>query len=254
MGKSNGGKTQENMTVGKRAERLLKDSGLTLEEFSEKSGMPVSSVSRVSQGIVDNPTPKNLRKLAKAFGITVEQLKGDIPYTKPKKKRKRGKVLAEKAKKGELTLKEFIERGDRAGQMRKPMGDIVSDLRQSFMRDFTVEQACNYVGITVDTFYRWLKESEGFAKEIQSCRDYLFRKAREVLAEAITNKKSTKEAKWLLSRRERNLYALRTEQTGKDGEGIEVNVTNYRDADLKNLSSKELKKLLRDQLREEQKE
>ncbi len=50
--------------------------------------------------------------------------------------------------------------------------DIVRKLLEVIKLDVTVEEACLYAGISKDTYYRKLKEDEGFSDEIARSRMY----------------------------------------------------------------------------------
>ncbi len=63
--------------------------------------------------------------------------------------------------------------------------DVVRKLIEAFKLDVSVEEACLYAGIAKDTFYRKLKEDEGFSDEVGSARMYATMAARLSVLKAI---------------------------------------------------------------------
>lgn len=60
-------------------------SGLSTEEISARSGVPVGTINKIFTGETKNPTGKTASKLAKVFEVTTEYLlNDDIPIEKIK--------------------------------------------------------------------------------------------------------------------------------------------------------------------------
>lgn len=139
-----------------------------------------------------------------------------------------------------LTLKKLEERTDKSNQMKKRFEMILSDLKQAFMRDFTEREACHAADISHDTFYRWIRESDEFAEEIEKAKSWLFRKAKQNIVNAV-EAGDPDNSKWLLGRRQKDIYSERQEQTGKDGGKIEhdVNISNFTKEQLETLTDDE---------------
>ena len=57
--------------------------GLTVRGLAEKSGLVVSTVSRLESGLVAEPRPSHLQKLAQALSIDVEELYAEVGYLAP---------------------------------------------------------------------------------------------------------------------------------------------------------------------------
>lgn len=56
--------------------------------------------------------------------------------------------------------------------------EVVAKLTEAFKLDVTVEEACQYAGISKDTYYRKLKEDEEFSDEMERARMYVTMLAR----------------------------------------------------------------------------
>ena len=110
------------------------------------------------------------------------------------------------------TLKELME------SSYKLTDKVVSDLKAGLQRDFTIEQACHYARINVDTYYEWLKLSDEFAEEMAIAKTDFLRRAKKVLVDAIERGDGELALK-VLERREKESYSTKTETeiTGKDG-------------------------------------
>lgn len=57
--------------------------------------------------------------------------------------------------------------------------EVVAKLIEAFKLDVTVEEACLYAGISKDTYYRKVKEDEGFSDEMEQARQYATLLARQ---------------------------------------------------------------------------
>lgn len=93
---------------------------------------------------------------------------------------------------------------------------VVSDLKNAFSKDFTVDMACRYARIHKDTYYDWLKKSDQFAQEMAVAQDSLMHKSLAVLEDKL-DKKEIDAAKFYLSRRDKQRFSERSELTGADG-------------------------------------
>jgi len=67
--------TQSNKSsLAKRIESLRKKKGLSQEKLARLSDVSNNTIINIEAGINDNPTIETLRKIAKAFGVSVEEL------------------------------------------------------------------------------------------------------------------------------------------------------------------------------------
>ena len=54
--------------------RMRKDSGMSLDELSEKSGVPKGTLSKITSGITKAPSLETMRSLVYAMGFTLSDL------------------------------------------------------------------------------------------------------------------------------------------------------------------------------------
>lgn len=68
------------MSIADKMVYLRYHSGLSTEEISARSGVPVGTINKIFTGETKNPTGKTASKLAKVFEVTTEYLlNDDIP-------------------------------------------------------------------------------------------------------------------------------------------------------------------------------
>lgn len=68
-------------TVRKKLENLLEVTGWTLQELSERSGLPYDTVKSIYYGRIENPRIETLMALSDAFTISLDFLVGRIDYS-----------------------------------------------------------------------------------------------------------------------------------------------------------------------------
>lgn len=66
-------------TVSEILTKLMARHGLTDNELAEKVGIPQPTISRIRNGDSRDPRDSTLRPLAQYFGLSVSQLRGDVP-------------------------------------------------------------------------------------------------------------------------------------------------------------------------------
>lgn len=59
-----------------RLTKLKEKSGLTIQQISDKSGVPVSTVSRILNGETDNPSYRHVADMVIAMGGSLDELEG----------------------------------------------------------------------------------------------------------------------------------------------------------------------------------
>lgn len=59
--------------------------------------------------------------------------------------------------------------------------NVVAKLTEAFKLDVTIEEACLYAGISKDTYYRKVKDNEGFSDEMEQARMYATLRARKTV-------------------------------------------------------------------------
>jgi transcriptional regulator with XRE-family HTH domain len=75
------------MTLSNSIKKYMKATGIGNKELSEKSGVPLKTVSNIVTGATDNPTLETIRALAHALGCTLDDIAEDMSkpgyYTDP---------------------------------------------------------------------------------------------------------------------------------------------------------------------------
>jgi hypothetical protein len=104
--------------------------------------------------------------------------------------------------------KDHEERG--VGRPTDMTPDVVDKLIIAFQMDFTVSEACLFAGIHDTTYYNWKKRDAEFARKILWAQSGLFMQSKANLAYDIHAGNSSI-SQWVLSTRQRKLYATRTE-------------------------------------------
>ena len=61
-------------SLAKRIESLRKKQGLSQEKLARLADVSNNTIINIEAGINDNPTIETLRKIARAFGVSVEEL------------------------------------------------------------------------------------------------------------------------------------------------------------------------------------
>ena len=89
---------------------------------------------------------------------------------------------------------------------KKPIGrplkddyQVTSKLEDALQYGATVSEACNYAGISRDTFYRHFRNEEVFAKRMETARNKLLSIAKANVAQAIIDG-DYKSSVWLLEK------------------------------------------------------
>lgn len=78
---------------------------------------------------------------------------------------------------------------------------LVSKLIVAFNNGFNITEACQYSGISRETYYDWLEHQPGFSDKMEEARMMPNRRAKEVVVAAV-NDGDVNTAKWLLDRRD----------------------------------------------------
>jgi hypothetical protein len=108
---------------------------------------------------------------------------------------------------------------------KKNFDQIVSDLKQAFMHDFTDEEACRYARINPDTYYTWKNASEEFVEEMTIAKDFIVQAAKNNIGNKVA-KGDIELSKWWLERRRRDDYANKT-QTDVTSLGQSINFPEF---------------------------
>ena len=107
--------------------------------------------------------------------------------------------------------------------------------------DFGVTDTCVYAGISIDTYYRWIKEDKKLSEEIEAAKRFAFLIAKRTVIKGI--KDNPQMALQWLKLREKDVYSERTEHTGAGGKPITYeNLEKMSDDELLKLSRGDDKK------------
>ena len=65
-----------------RFNEMRKNSGMSLDEISEKAGVPKGTLSKITAGITKAPPLETMRKLVYSMGYTLDDLDDNLPKSK----------------------------------------------------------------------------------------------------------------------------------------------------------------------------
>lgn len=111
-----------------------------------------------------------------------------------------------------LQEKESIPQSARVHEVN--IDDFVADLTAAFQNGFTVEEACSYISIDPSTYYRHLKKNPSFAEKMARAKRFTEFKAKERVTQILikgNDRDAGPMARWLLERRQPELYGNRAE-------------------------------------------
>jgi len=60
--------------LGKKIQKLRKESGLSQDEFARKADVPYTTLTKVETGVIKKPSVFVVAKIAKALSISVDDL------------------------------------------------------------------------------------------------------------------------------------------------------------------------------------
>lgn len=115
---------------------------------------------------------------------------------------------------------------DRIGRPTKLTDEIVKKLEDAFSIGSTILEACIHAGISKQTYYNWIEDKPELLDYFEQLREKPVLKARNNIAKLIQNG-DPETSKWFLERKKKDEFSLRTELTGKNGEGIKIRVIDY---------------------------
>lgn len=119
------------------------------------------------------------------------------------------------------TKKDGSPRKNNAGRPPAVTEQVLKKLRHAFMCGLSNEHACFYAGISEPTFYEYCHLNPEFSKWKDMAKNSPVINAKMRIAEAVRNGKMN-ECKWLLERKAKEEYSLRSELTGADGGAITI--------------------------------
>ena len=115
------------------------------------------------------------------------------------------------------------------GKYTKFTEETVKKLEEAFAIDATVEEACFYANITRPTYYGWIKKNPKLQERFNSLREKPVLLARQTAVKKIQD--SYANAMDYLSRKRKGEFSQRQEQTGANGQPLQVNLISYKEED-----------------------
>jgi hypothetical protein len=79
--------------------------------------------------------------------------------------------------------------------------EVTAKLDEVFKLGVTVETACRYAQISIDSFYRACKRDEAFARKMDTAREFARLAAGQVVMDAIVHDKDLPTARWYLEKK-----------------------------------------------------
>lgn len=112
----------------------------------------------------------------------------------------------------------------RGGGRPTKIQDAVTKLEEVFRLDVSDTVACQYAGISRETYYRWMENNDWFRDKMTVAKNYAYLAAKSVVAQDIINKKSIDTAKWYLEKKHSKEFTSsnKMELTGEDGQPIKA--------------------------------
>lgn len=103
--------------------------------------------------------------------------------------------------------------------------ETIAKLEQAFSLGCTDMEACFSANIGKSALYNYQKEHPEFVERKEALKEKMIFAARTVIANSLAdNDKDT--AKWLLERKRKQEFSTRIENTGADGEPLQMPVLN----------------------------
>ena len=101
---------------------------------------------------------------------------------------------------------------------------IIDKLEEAAKWDYTIEEMCFYAGISHDTYNRWKKEKPELGVRIEMLRNSPVMTAKETLAKKVGD--SFANSIEYLKRKRKSEFSERLEQTGANGQPINITFDN----------------------------
>lgn len=79
---------------------------------------------------------------------------------------------------------------------------ILAILTSAMQKGCSVQQACSYAKISIDSYYYWMETRPDFARQMEYAKNYLNYKAKALIEQDIVEKKDINTAKWYLEKTE----------------------------------------------------
>lgn len=114
--------------------------------------------------------------------------------------------------------------------------ETIAKLEQAFSLGCTDMEACFFANIGKSALYNYQKDHPEFVERKEALKEKMIFAARTVIANSLAdNDKDT--AKWLLERKRKQEFSTRIENTGADGEPLQMPVLNILPVRIENGNS-----------------
>ena len=123
---------------------------------------------------------------------------------------------------------------------RKITKEVVGKLELAFSRGLNITEACDFVGLSRDTYYEKLKNDKGFSDKMSRAQNHLISSAKINIAAGIESG-DIDLSKWYLERKCKDEYSVKRDIDAK----ITADVNNNNP--FKDLTTDELRKLIKDE-------
>lgn len=97
------------------------------------------------------------------------------------------------------------------GRPTKMTPEVVQKLREVFLLDYTIEEACDHAGIAKQTYYNEMKDNPDFVDEMDKAQRGLFKAAKRAIAIEIIEKKNAGVSLNFLKHRQSERYRTKNE-------------------------------------------
>lgn len=97
--------------------------------------------------------------------------------------------------------------------------EVIRKIEEVAALDGSVAEMALYAGVHVDTIYSYMAQNKEFSDRIQALSERPVLKARQTIVKSLETPQG---AQWYLSRKKKDEFAERVEQTGKNGEPLKV--------------------------------
>ncbi len=124
-----------------------------------------------------------------------------------------------------MTKKKDPKDYEKIGRPTDMTPETIAKLEQAWSIGCSDLEACVFADIGKTTLYNYQNAHPEFVERKQVLKEKLVLKARTVIADAIY-KKDENTAKWYLERKRKQEFSTRIENTGADGEPLQMPVLN----------------------------
>ena len=116
-----------------------------------------------------------------------------------------------------------MKKKNKGGRPTKMTPEVLQKLREGFLKGYSDSLACIYADVKERTFYDYCAKNEEFSQDKELWKKKPALKAVDVINRSL-DEGDVQTAKFVVERRLKEDWSSRTEQTGKDGKDLAVDV------------------------------